>query len=126
MNTYSIGKVSERVGLSIDTLRYYEQIGLLVDITRNESGHRCYDEDDLKWLDLLICLRTTGMSISDMQRFAELLRVGDESVRERIELLQKHRQHMLQMIAEIETKLAVVDGKISHYEAKERRLWNER
>ncbi|MCB0009423.1 MAG: hypothetical protein KDE04_23320, partial [Anaerolineales bacterium] len=74
----------------------------------------------------LICLRTTGMSISDMQRFAELLRVGDESVRERIELLQKHRQHMLQMIAEIETKLAVVDGKISHYEAKEKRLWNER
>ena len=121
-NTYTIGEVSERIGLSIDTLRYYEQIGLLVDVARNTSGHRCYNDDDIKWLDLLVCLRTTGMSISDMQRFAELVRAGDQSISARIALLRKHRQNVLNKIVLMEQKLVAVDGKINYYEEKEKGL----
>ena len=115
MTTYSIGEVSKQTGLSIDTLRYYERIELLVDIGRTSSGRRIYDADDIGWLDLLVCLRTTGMPIADMLRFAELVRAGDHSKPQRIDLLQEHRQNVLDNIALMQQKLTVVDGKIEHY-----------
>lgn len=115
MDSYTISEVSERTGLSADTLRYYERIELLVDIGRNSSGHRCYDTDDLSWLNLLMCLRTTGMPISDMLRFAELVRGGDCTKPERLALLRTHRQNVLATIASMQEKLTVVEGKITKY-----------
>lgn len=115
MSSYTIGKVAEKTGLSADTLRYYEQIKLVHGIRRNSSGHRCYDDHDLSWLNLLICLRTTGMSITNMQHFAELVRMGEQTKPERLELLRKHREDVLEMISSMQEKLAVVEGKISRY-----------
>lgn len=112
---YTIGEVAQRTGLSIDTLRYYERIELLVDIQRTTSGHRCYSEEDIGWLDLLICLRTTGMPIADMQRFAHLVRAGDHSKPERAELLREHRRNVLEKIDAMQKKLEIVDGKIAYY-----------
>ena len=115
MMTYTIGEVARETGLSIDTLRYYERIELVVDIERNSSGHRCYNADDLKWLNLLICLRTTGMPIADMQRFAQLVRGGDHTKPERITLLQAHREAVLKNMAQMQQRLSVIDGKINKY-----------
>jgi DNA-binding transcriptional MerR regulator len=119
MTTYTISEVSRQTGLSIDTLRYYERIELLVDIERNASGHRRYSADDIGWLNLLVCLRETGMSIADMLRFAVLIRSGKHTVPERITLLREHRQNVLDKIAMMQEKLAGVDGKINHYMKKE-------
>ncbi len=115
MTTYTISEVSKQIGLSIDTLRYYERIGLLVNIDRTSSGHRCYSVDDIGWLNLLVCLRTTGMSIADMQRFSQLVRASDTTKPERIILLREHRQNVLNKIALMQQKLMIVDGKIEHY-----------
>ena len=115
MTTYSIGEVSKQTGLSVDTLRYYERIELVVDIERATSGHRCYSEHDVHWLNLLLCLRDTGMPIADMLRFAELVRGGDHTKPDRIELLETHRRTVLAKIDDLRQKLTVVDGKISKY-----------
>ncbi len=120
MTGYSIGEISHLTGLTIDTLRYYERIELLVDIRRNQSGHRCYSDDDLGWLNLLVCLRETGMSIADMTRFAVLIRQGEESVPDRVTLLSKHRQDVLNKIAQMEQKLEGVEAKINHYLEQEK------
>lgn len=120
MTGYSIGEISRQTGLSIDTLRYYERIELLVDIERNQSGHRCYSEDDLGWLNLLVCLRDTGMPIADMLRFAILIRQGEETVPERISLLSEHRENVLNKIAQMQRKLEGVNGKIEHYLKQEK------
>lgn len=115
MTTYSIGEVSKQTGLSIDTLRYYESIALVDGIARTQSGRRCYNDRDLRWFKMLICLRTTGMPIADMQQFAELVRAGDASKPERIELLAAHRQNVLDKIALMQRELEMVDYKINKY-----------
>jgi DNA-binding transcriptional MerR regulator len=69
----AIGRVATEVGLSIDTIRYYERAGLMPLIPRAPNGHRRYAEEDLGWITLLKCLRSTGMPISEMRRYADLV-----------------------------------------------------
>lgn len=111
----SIKQVSMESGISVDTLRYYERIGLITDIERNGSGHRCYSNDDVGWIDLLICLRGTGMSIADMQRFAQLVRGTEATIPARIALLQEHRTQVEAHIATLVNQLQAIDGKLMHY-----------
>ncbi len=88
--TFSPGQAAEQSGFSIDTLRYYERIGLLDDIDRSSTGHRRFDDDDLEWLAVLRCLRDTGMPIAQMRRYADLARHGDGTMAERLHLLTEH------------------------------------
>ena len=68
MHYFTLQEVVERSGLSEHTLRYYERIGLLDEVQRDDSsGHRRYTEEDLRIIEALACLRATGMSIDDMR-----------------------------------------------------------
>jgi DNA-binding transcriptional MerR regulator len=82
----SPGQAAEQPGFSLDTLRYYERIGLLDDIGRAPSGHRRFREEDLEWLGVLRCLRDTGMPIAQMCRYAELARCGQPTLADRLTL----------------------------------------
>src|SRR4051812_17298886 len=99
--TYTPGETAERSGFSLDTLRYYERIGLLDSVERNAGGQRVFNDDDLNWLGILRCLRDTGMPIARMLRYAELAREGDGTFAERAELLEEHDR-------EIEAKIAAL------------------
>jgi DNA-binding transcriptional MerR regulator len=88
--TFSPSQAAEQSGFSLDTLRYYERIGLLDEIDRSSTGHRRFDDDDLEWLVVLRCLRDTGMPIAQMRRYAELARRGDGTMAERLHLLTEH------------------------------------
>src|SRR5260370_3447845 len=79
----TIQQVARQTGLSIDTLRYYERIGLLEPVGRAQNGHRRYTQHDLAWIDLLIRLRNTGMPRAQMVRFAQLRRQGAATATER-------------------------------------------
>ena len=87
----SISEVSARTSLSADTLRYYEKAGLLFPVDRSSSGQRRYVAHDLEWIACLMRLLETGMSIADMQRYAELRARGDVSLAERLALLRENR-----------------------------------
>ena len=76
----TITEVSEQTGLSQDTLRYYEKAGLIEHVDRTSGNHRCYAPNDLDWIAFLLRLRETGMSIGNMQRFAQLRSSGSASV----------------------------------------------
>ena len=91
MEQFTPGQVVEKTGFSLDTLRYYERIGLLDDIARNSGGQRVFTEDDVAWLRILRCLRDTGMPIQRMVRYAELARGGEETVAERLETATRAR-----------------------------------
>lgn len=108
-------EMGERTGLSLDTLRYYERIGLITDVDRGDSGHRRYSSDDVGWVDVLRCLRTTGMPIARMQQFAELCRV-DGTEAQRLDLLVAHRHDVVDSIAELQEALLVIEGKIAAYQ----------
>ena len=117
MPTYSIAQAAERSGLSADPLRYYERDGLMLrPVPRASSGHRRYDEQDLRWVLLLTRLRATGMPIRDVRRYADLVRAGAGNEAERLTLLQAHRQVVLAQLAEVTDHLGAIDQKIGIYE----------
>jgi DNA-binding transcriptional MerR regulator len=116
MERFSPGQVAEQTGFSLDTLRYYERIGLLDDIARNSGGQRVFTEGDVAWLRILRCLRDTGMPIQRMVRYAELARGGDETVAERLEVLREHDRDIDEKIAHLRVEQDHIRAKIAHYQ----------
>ncbi len=115
----SIARAAELTGLSADTLRYYERDGLLLSsVRRSATGHRRYSEDDLRWIDLITCLRSTGMPIRDVRRYAALVRAGDGTEGERLALLRSHRQQVLDQLTMVTAHLGAIDRKIDVYTEK--------
>ena len=115
---YSIGEAADRSGLSRDTLRWYERIGPMNYIGRDHAGKRRFSNRDLEWLALIGRLRTTGMSVADMVRYAELVREGESTVPERLQMFRNTRAEVLAKIDELRQTLAVLDYKIDLYEGK--------
>jgi DNA-binding transcriptional MerR regulator len=116
MERYSPGQVAEQTGFSLDTLRYYERIGLLDDIARNSGGQRVFTEQDVAWLRILRCLRDTGMPIQRMVRYAELARGGDETIAERLEVLAEHDRDIDDKIANLRVEQGHIRAKIAYYQ----------
>ena len=117
MERYSPGQVAEQTGFSLDTLRYYERIGLLLDdIARNSGGQRVFTEEDVAWLRILRCLRDTGMPIQRMVRYAELARGGEETMAERLEVLREHDRDIDAKIAHLRVEQEHIRAKIAHYQ----------
>jgi DNA-binding transcriptional MerR regulator len=114
--TLTITDVAERTGLSPDTLRYYEKAGLISPVGRSAGGQRRYAAADLAWIEFLLRLRDTGMSIADMQQFADLRRKGDSTVPDRLKLLREHRARLAGRIRQMQASGRALDDKISYYE----------
>lgn len=115
---YTPGETAERLGVSIDTIRYYEKIGLLHGIQRNSSGRRIFSDDDLSRLGLLRCLRDSGMPISRLRRFAELLQTGDEGAEQRTALLREHDREIDAKIEQLRREQRRVREKIAWYTSR--------
>lgn len=116
MTGLPIAAAAERLGLTVDTLRYYEKDDLLLRaVPRSASGHRRYDEPDLRWIELITRLRSTGMPIRDVRRYAALVRAGAGNEAERLALLEAHREHVLAQLAEVTAHLSAIDYKIGLY-----------
>ena len=109
----TIQQVAQQTGLSIDTLRYYERIGLLEPVGRAQNGHRRYTQHDLAWIDLLMRLRDTGMPRAQMVRFAELRRQGSATLTERRLMLEQHQHSLQQHMQELEQHMATLQHKIA-------------
>ncbi|MET9344444.1 MULTISPECIES: MerR family transcriptional regulator [unclassified Nonomuraea] len=115
MTVYTPAEVVEETGFSLDTLRYYEKIGLLAPVDRNAAGQRRFSEDDLGWLGTIRCLRDTGMPIAQMLRFAELVRAGDHTIPDRIALLEEHDIRVRGQIDNLIERQRYIQHKISYY-----------
>ena len=112
---FSIQQVAQKTGLSIHTLRYYEKVGLLAPIPRGTNGHRQYSVEDITWLEFLVRLRETGMSIQKVLAFADLIRQHPDEVGERLVLLEEHREQVKKNLEELTNHLQVIEMKIEHY-----------
>ncbi|MGN6171457.1 MAG: MerR family transcriptional regulator [Streptosporangiaceae bacterium] len=117
-SVFSPSEAAEQSGFSLDTLRYYERIGLLDDIDRAPSGHRRFRDDDLEWLGVLRCLRETGMPIAQMRRYAELTRRGEATMAERLSLLTEHDKQVQERIALLQAQHNHLREKIDWYRSQ--------
>ncbi len=108
-------QMAEQTGVSIETLRYYEREGLLQRVERATNGHRRYSSADKHWVEILRCLRDTGMSIEALRTYCQLGEQGVHTQPERLALLEEHKRLVLD---EIETKkqaIERIDHKIQYY-----------
>ncbi|MDK3018802.1 MerR family transcriptional regulator [Pseudodonghicola flavimaris] len=116
-----IGELAKRSGLSAHTIRYYERIGLLPYADRDAGGRRDYDETILVWIAFLDRLKTTGMPIREMLRYAELRARGARTSPERRRMLEVHRDRVRDHLADLQACLLVLDTKIDGYVETEKR-----
>ena len=118
MDYYTLQEVTDRTGLSEHTLRYYERIGLLDQIRRDRSsGHRRYTPDDVRLLELMACLRATGMSIEDMRKFRDLAKAGRAGAQEQVALFEAHRQQLELELARKQEHLHYLELKVEFWKA---------
>lgn len=113
--TFSPAQTVELTGFSLDTLRYYERIGLIEPVHRAAGGHRRYTQDDVEWLDILRCLRATGMPIARMKEFADQVRAGSHTYADRLALLEEHDRTVAAQMELLELQRDKVRAKIAYY-----------
>jgi len=111
-----IAEVSERYGISSDTLRYYERIGLIPPVNRNISGIRDYREIDVKRVEFIKCMRGAGLPIEVLIEYIKLSQQGDRTVEARKEILKEQRRQLAAKMEEMQKTLDLLDYKIRVYE----------
>lgn len=110
-----IGSFAARSGLSPDTIRYYERIGLMPRPPRDGGGRRDYGSAELAWAAFLYKLQVMDMPIRDRLAYGRLRAEGDGTVQARLEILKAHRSELIRRQAEIADCVAILDAKINHY-----------
>ena len=111
-----IAEISERHGLTPDTLRYYERIGLIPAVNRNENGIRDYCEVDIRRVEFIKCMRSAGLPIEVLIEYVGLVQQGDRTIDARKEILKEQRQQLINRMKEMNKTLALLDHKIEVYE----------
>src|SRR5688500_18874183 len=111
-----IAEVSEQYGLSADTLRYYEHVGLIPPVNRSESGIRDYNELDLRRVDFIKCMRSAGLPIEVLIEYVGLVQKGDKTIEARKDILKEQRALLAARMKEIQKTLDILDHKIEVYE----------
>ncbi|CDA73552.1 hTH-type transcriptional regulator AdhR [Ruminococcus sp. CAG:579] len=112
----TIKEVSEKFGISQDTLRYYERVGMIPHVTRTAGGIRNYQESDLGWVEMALCMRSAGLPIEAMIEYVRLFQEGDETIPARLQLLLDQREALIEQQAQIDSTLKRLNYKISRYE----------
>jgi MerR family transcriptional regulator, aldehyde-responsive regulator len=111
-----IAEVSEKYGLSTDTLRYYERVGLIPPVHRNEGGIRDYNELDLRRVDFIKCMRGAGLPIEVLMEYMRLVQQGDRTIEARKEILIEQRDLLAARMAEMQKTLDLLNHKVEVYE----------
>lgn len=111
-----IAEVSERYGISQDTLRYYERIGLILPVNRSANGIRDYNELDIRRVEFIKCMRSAGLPIEVLIDYVDLVQQGDSTVEARKEILVEQRDLLVSRISEMQKTLELLNYKIQVYE----------
>lgn len=113
---YSMTYVVENLNVSAKTLRFYEEQGILSNISRDEKGRRVYSEQQIDWISFIRCLKETGMPLSKIKDYKELYESGNATYLQREEMLKTHKVEMQKKIDESLKHLEELNYKIAMYE----------
>ena len=111
----TINEVSKKYNVSPDTLRYYERIGVIPEVHRNSSGIRDYTDNDLRWVELALCMRNAGLSIETLVEYQRLFKQGDDTIKARLNLLNEQMEILENQKKQIEETMDRLSYKISRY-----------
>ncbi len=112
----TIAEVCKKYQMTADTLRYYEKIGLIPPVPRTAGGIRNYDEESCRWIELMKCIRSAGVSIDALVEYMPLFRQGDGTERKRKQILVEQRRLLAERMADMQKSLDRLDYKIDMYD----------
>ena len=112
----TIGEAAQKYDLSVDTLRYYERIGLIPPVPRTQSGLRDYDEESCSWVEFIKCMRAAGIQVEALIEYVSLFQQGEETSEARKQILLEQRERLVERMKEMEKTLERLNYKISVYE----------
>lgn len=112
---YTVKEVAELLGVSVHTVRYYDDKGLIPGTKRNAANQRLFDDMEVEWLFVSLTLKNTGLSLKDVKHYIELYQQGNSTLPERYEIMKKQKEKTLQEMEELKLRLAVLYRKIDHY-----------
>ena len=112
---YTVKQLSEKLDISVHTIRFYDDQGLFPDVTRDIHGTRLFSEDNLDWVNLVLCLRNTGMSVADIKHYIELCQKGETTILERYNIILKQKKKAEADLREMQKRLEVLRLKEQHY-----------
>lgn len=115
----TITQVSEKYNITPDTLRYYERIGLLPKVPRQSNGNRYYDDSVQEWIEMIVCLRHSGVPVEKIVDYAEMIQKGDSTLQAREDLLKEQLANLKEKQHNLNRSIARLEHKISLYESGE-------
>lgn len=113
---YTVGEIAKKLNVAPSTLRYYDKEGLLPFVERSDSGIRLFKDSDMEGLRVIECLKKTGMSIKDIKVFMDLCQLGDATINERLALIDKQRETVLEQQKQLQETLDTLNYKHWYYE----------
>lgn len=114
--TYTIKQVAEKIGVSVPTLRYYDKEGLMPFIEKKENGTRIFKDEDFRGLEIIKCMKNSGMPIKDIKRYMDMCMEGDSTLVDRLEVFLKRKEIVKKQIEELHNIMDIIDHKIWYYE----------
>lgn len=111
----TIKEVAEKFDMTNDTLRYYEKVGLIGPVKKNSSGIRNYNEEDLKRIEFIKCMRSAGISIEVLKKYVDLYDEGESTKLERQQLLEEEQEKLEEKIKTMTKALNKLKFKIELY-----------
>lgn len=114
----TIAEVAKKYGLTADTLRYYERVGLLPNVRRTPGGVRDYSEEDCRWVEYIKCMRSAGISVETLIEYVKLFHQGVATIAARKKLLLEQREQIVTRIKELNDVLTKLDWKLDGYEER--------
>ncbi len=112
---YTIGQVAKKMGLTAHTLRYYEKEGLLPFIKKNGSGLRVFSDNDIGWLELIECLKGTGMSLKGIKQYIDWYIEGDSTLEKRLEMFKQQKVNLEEQMLQLQRHMEKINYKIAYY-----------
>ncbi|MDF2512769.1 MAG: hypothetical protein K0S04_2635 [Herbinix sp.] len=116
MSQYTVKQLSDKLGISVHTIRFYDDQGLFPEVSRDHYKNRIFTEESLSWVNLVLCLRNTGMSISEIKHYINLCQEGDSTVHERYQIILNQKKKAEEDLKEMQKRLEVLAHKEKYYE----------
>lgn len=113
---YTMKQTCQQVGMTYETLKFYCNKGLVPNVKRDKNNYRLFDDNDIKWIKNLTCLKKCGMSIDDMKTYLNLCLSGDSTIPERKVMLDKQRKYLIDKITELNEHVDYIDWKQNFYD----------
>ena len=113
---YTVGEMAKLLGVPTSTLRYYDKEGLLPFVERSPGGMRVFQEKDYEWLQIIQCLKDTGMPLKDIRRYIDLAVEGDATIQARLDIFRERREAVRAQLRQLQETLELLDFKCWYYE----------